>query len=129
MKNYTCLHADYCILLLFNLGVNDDNGGQAATAVTYRMISHTSISFSNIAGPVEEVEFFGHPIVHLIPTVSGHPHSLTIHFQSYMERVVLVVTAASEVIRDPKQLCIDCVDAFDRMKQAAVAGHVICYES
>jgi hypothetical protein len=46
-----------------------------------------------------------------------------------MERVVLVVTAASEVIRDPKQLCIDCVDAFVRMKQAAVAGHVICYES
>jgi len=98
-------------------------GVKAATALTYRMISHTTNSFSNIVGPVEEVELFGHPIVHLIPTVSGHPHSLTIHFQSYMERVVLVVTAASEVIRDPKQLCIDCVDAFDRLKQAAVASH------
>lgn len=98
-------------------------GVKAATAMTYRMISHTSISFSNIVGPVEEVEFFGHPIVHVIPTVSGHPHSITIHFQSYMESVVLVIAAASEVIRDPKQLCIDCVDAFDRMKQAAIASH------
>lgn len=97
-------------------------GAKAATAVTYRMIAHTSISFSNIVGPVEEVEFFGHPIVHMIPTVSGHPHSITIHFQSYMERVVLVLAAASEVIRDPKQLCMDCVDAFDRMKQAAIAS-------
>lgn len=96
-------------------------GAKAATALTYRMIAHTSISFSNIVGPIEEVEFFGHPIVHLIPTVSGHPHSLTIHYQSYMGRVALVVTAASEVIRDPKQLCIDCVEAFHQMKQAAIA--------
>lgn len=97
-------------------------GVKAATAVTYRMISHTSISFSNIVGPVEEVQLFGNPIVHLIPTASGHPHSVTIHFQSYMEKVVLVVNAASEVIRDPKQLCIDCVEAFHRMKQAAITN-------
>jgi hypothetical protein len=74
MKIYTCLHESYCILLLFKHGVNDDNGGQAATAVTYRMISHTIISSSDIVGPVEEGKHFGHPIVHLIPTVSGHPH-------------------------------------------------------
>lgn len=100
-------------------------GVKAATAVTYRMVTNTSISFSNVVGPVDEVEFFGHPIVHLIPTVSGHPHALTIHFQSYMGRVSLVVTAASEVIRDPKQLCIDCVEAFHGMKQAAIASNRI----
>ncbi|GLJ16991.1 hypothetical protein SUGI_0293830 [Cryptomeria japonica] len=94
-------------------------GVKAATILTYNMIANTTFSFSNMVGPLQEVEFFGHPIMDIIPTVSGHPHALTMHFQSYMGKVTLVVSAATDVIADPKQLCLDCIDAFHSMKQAA----------
>eukprot|EP01018_Ginkgo_biloba_P023428 Gb_16735 [translate_table: standard] len=97
-------------------------GVKAATYLTYRMIANTTFSFSSMVGPVEEVEFFGHPITHIVPTVSGHPHALTIHFQSYMGIVKMVVSAAEDVIPDPKQLCMDCVDALHQMKQTALAS-------
>uniref|UniRef100_A0A0D6R6X2 Uncharacterized protein n=1 Tax=Araucaria cunninghamii TaxID=56994 RepID=A0A0D6R6X2_ARACU len=91
---------------------------EVATRMTYNLISNTTFSFSNIVGPVEEVEIFSHPIVHIIPTVVGHPQALTMHFQSYMGKMTLVVSAATDVIPDPKQLCLDCLDAFHSMKQA-----------
>jgi hypothetical protein len=32
------------------------------------------MSFSSMVGPAEKVEFYGHPIVYIAPTVYGHPH-------------------------------------------------------
>lgn len=47
---------------------------QAAAALSHRVLSNTTLSFSNIVGPTEEIEFYGHPMVYLAPTVYGHPH-------------------------------------------------------
>jgi hypothetical protein len=46
---------------------------QAAGAIFHRMISHTTISFSNMIGPVEQVEFCGHPVVFIAPSGYGPP--------------------------------------------------------
>lgn len=46
---------------------------QAAEAIFHRMISHTTISFSNMIGPVEQVEFCGHPVVFIAPSGYGPP--------------------------------------------------------
>jgi hypothetical protein len=38
------------------------------------MFTNTTMSFSSMIGPTEKVEFYGHPIVYIAPTVYGHPH-------------------------------------------------------
>jgi hypothetical protein len=32
------------------------------------------MSFSSMGGPAEKVEFYGHPIIYIAPSVYGHPH-------------------------------------------------------
>jgi hypothetical protein len=38
------------------------------------MMRNTTLSFSNVAGPTEQVVFYGHPIVYIAPGSYGHPH-------------------------------------------------------
>ncbi|XP_058077149.1 wax ester synthase/diacylglycerol acyltransferase 6-like [Magnolia sinica] len=38
------------------------------------VLSNMTMSFSNIIGPLEEISFYGHPIVYLAPSVYGHLH-------------------------------------------------------
>lgn len=51
-----------------------------------RAISNTTMAFSNMIGPLEEVGFYGHQIAYLAPSVYGHPHvsSLAKSSQPYM---------------------------------------------
>ncbi|WVZ68682.1 hypothetical protein U9M48_017593 [Paspalum notatum var. saurae] len=48
-------------------------GLKAAGAIFHRMISQTTVSFSNMIGPVEQVEFCGHPVVFIAPSGYGPP--------------------------------------------------------
>ncbi|CAA6665723.1 unnamed protein product [Spirodela intermedia] len=94
-------------------------GIQAAAVLPHRVFSHTTFSFSNVIGPVEEIAFCGHPLVYLAPTVYGHPHALTVHFQSYMNRMELVIAADESVITDPHKLCEAIAGSLKQMKDAA----------
>lgn len=47
---------------------------QAAAALCYGMFTNTTMSFSSMVGPAEKVEFYGHPIIYIAPSVYGHPH-------------------------------------------------------
>ncbi|OAY70126.1 O-acyltransferase WSD1, partial [Ananas comosus] len=49
-------------------------GIKAASAPSHRVLTHTTLSFSNVVRPVEEIEFYGHPMVYLAPSVYGHPY-------------------------------------------------------
>ncbi|WZZ26974.1 hypothetical protein YC2023_010375 [Brassica napus] len=40
-----------------------------------------------MVGPIEEISFYGHPVTYMAPSVYGHPHALTMHFQSYMNKM------------------------------------------
>ncbi|KAH9307293.1 hypothetical protein KI387_035204 [Taxus chinensis] len=95
--------------------------GQIGEYVSSNLTGNTTLTFSNTVAPEEEVDFFGQRLTYIAPTTVGLPHSLAVYFMSYMGNVTLMVTAAKEVMPDPKQLCLDCLEALGYMKQAAIA--------
>ncbi|MCO5568758.1 hypothetical protein L7F22_022458 [Adiantum nelumboides] len=93
-------------------------GSGMPTRLTLNCGAHTTLAFSNVAGPLEEVEFFGHRITHIIPTVVGQPQALCVHVQSYMGKATIVVTSAKDVIPDPERLCEHIASALQEMKES-----------
>ena len=47
---------------------------QLTAATARRAISSTTLAFSNMMGPLEDVSFYGHQLTYLAPSVYGHPH-------------------------------------------------------
>ncbi|PON72079.1 O-acyltransferase [Parasponia andersonii] len=101
-------------LLLRILGV------ELTAATARRAISGTTLAFSNMIGPLEEVSFCGHQLAYLAPSVYGHPHALTIHFQSYVDKMTIVLAADPNVIPDPQQLLDDLADSLKLIQEAVV---------
>ncbi|KAH9287994.1 hypothetical protein KI387_032111 [Taxus chinensis] len=95
-------------------------GWQAPADLTLRMLSNTTLVFSNVLGPVEQVQFMGNPVSHIVTTVSGLPQGLVVHFQSYAGKAKLVAMAAEDVFPEADQLCMDCAHALSQMKQEAL---------
>ncbi|XP_074283639.1 wax ester synthase/diacylglycerol acyltransferase 5-like [Silene latifolia] len=87
-------------------------GLRAIAALVYRVISHPSLLFSNVVGPKEEISFFGHPIDFIAPSACGIPQALIVHFQSYMDKMTLILAIDQDVIPDPQTLCDDCFGKF-----------------
>ncbi|KAF6997450.1 hypothetical protein CFC21_013669 [Triticum aestivum] len=96
-------------------------GIKAAAALCYGMFTNTTMSFSSLAGPTEKVEFYGHPIVYIATSVYGHPHALTVHFQSYMNIMKLVLAVDDEQFPDSHQLLDDFTESLRLVRQAASA--------
>jgi hypothetical protein len=46
---------------------------QISGAMVHRIMSNTTMPFSNMIGPVEQVEFYGHRIIYIAPSVYGLP--------------------------------------------------------
>ena len=101
------------------------------------------MSFSNLVGPTEEVSLYGHPITYIAPSAYGHPHvkslamiyfiltsdyyltislvfdqALTMHFQSYMNKMTIYLTVDPTAICDPHQLCDDLEESLRSIKAA-----------
>ncbi|PIA35712.1 hypothetical protein AQUCO_03500223v1 [Aquilegia coerulea] len=49
-------------------------GIKAASALMKKVFTHTTMSFSNMVGPLEEISFCGHAMTYLATSVYGHPH-------------------------------------------------------
>ncbi|CAL9084364.1 unnamed protein product [Musa textilis] len=96
-------------------------GIKAAAKLCHRMLTHTTLAFSNMVGPVEEIEFFGHPLVYLAPSAYGHPQAVTIHFQSYMNTMKIVLAVDDKVISDPHQLLDDFAESLKIIREAIPA--------
>ncbi|KAK8487484.1 hypothetical protein V6N13_030873 [Hibiscus sabdariffa] len=101
-------------------------GSKVSACLAYRVFSHTTMSISNVVGPVEEISFFGHPIAFIAPTVFGHPQALTIHFQSYVDKMSIVVAVDPNVISDPHLLCDDFQESLKLFKDAIVVNDSVC---
>ncbi|GMI95277.1 hypothetical protein like AT3G49200 [Hibiscus trionum] len=84
------------------------------------------MSISNVVGPMEEISFFCHPIAFIAPTVYGHPQALTIHFQSYIDKMSIVVAVDPNVIPDPHLLCDDFQESLKLFKDAIVVNGSVC---
>ncbi|XP_057821600.2 wax ester synthase/diacylglycerol acyltransferase 11 isoform X4 [Cryptomeria japonica] len=71
----------------------------------------STLGFSNVTGPMEEIQLSDNPITHIIPTVHINYSSIVIHFMSYAGKGKLVALVSEDVIPNPQQLCEDCADA------------------
>ncbi|GMH08898.1 hypothetical protein Nepgr_010738 [Nepenthes gracilis] len=95
-------------------------GPKVAAALVYRGVANTTMSFSSIVGPSEEITFCGHQMGYLAPTVYGHPQALTIHFQSYADKMIIVLAVDEGVIPDPHTLCGYLEKSLELIKNAVI---------
>lgn len=95
-------------------------GAKASAAIARRVISNTTLAFSNVVGPLEEISFYGHPVAFIAPSVYGSPHALTIHFQSYCKKMTIVLAVDPDVIPDPHKLCDDLEKSLEIIKDSVV---------
>ncbi|OVA00981.1 O-acyltransferase [Macleaya cordata] len=95
-------------------------GIKAAAVVSHKILTHTTMSFSNVVGPLEEIGFYGHPMAFLAPTVYGHPHAFTINYQSYVNKMTIVLAVDENAVPDPHQLCDDLEESLKLIKDAIV---------
>ncbi|CAH8267977.1 unnamed protein product [Arabidopsis lyrata] len=102
----------FCRIIVKFLGI------QLAATIINRMVSNTTMTFSNMVGPVEQVSFYGHPITYFASSGYGHPHALTINCQSYMNKMTITLIVDSTVISDPHRLCDDWQESLRSIKAA-----------
>ncbi|KAK9758074.1 hypothetical protein RND81_01G204800 [Saponaria officinalis] len=96
-------------------------GPKVASEMSHRINSHTTMCFSNLVGPLEEIGFYGHPLAFIAPTSYGQPHGLMINFQSYEKKMTIVISVDEDTINDPKQLCDDIVESLKLVKSALIS--------
>ncbi|CAM6086248.1 unnamed protein product [Calypogeia fissa] len=94
-------------------------GQKVAAAVVTRAALQTTMSLSNVKGPTEHVTFADNPIVHIIPSVVGHPHTLTLHLQSYNGEIAIIAMAMKKLLPDPERFLELCVEGLEELKKAA----------
>ncbi|EFJ35748.1 hypothetical protein SELMODRAFT_80096 [Selaginella moellendorffii] len=83
------------VLLIHLLGIK-----VLSEHMTYRAALHTTLTISNIVGPVETVTFAGNPLLYIIPTSSGLPQGLLVHMTSYANDVRIAVMAKEKIVPD-----------------------------
>ncbi|CAH9140877.1 unnamed protein product [Cuscuta epithymum] len=110
MESRFSFSAGLLILKLFGI--------KAAAALTNRVIGNTTVLVSNVVGPEDEISFFGHSMVFAAPAVYGVAHALTIHFQSYCNKMTISMVVDPEVIPDPYELCDDLEVSLETFKEA-----------
>ncbi|KAF5442284.1 hypothetical protein F2P56_034958 [Juglans regia] len=95
-------------------------GTKVTTAIMRRALSNITMAISGMIGPQEEISFYGHPIAYLAPTVYGGPSSLVVHFQSYVNKMTISLSADPSVIPDPHELCNNIEESLKLVRDAAL---------
>ncbi|KAB2048735.1 hypothetical protein ES319_A13G130700v1 [Gossypium barbadense] len=85
----------------------------------------TTMWFSNVAGPQEEISLFGNQVTFIAPSLYGQPVALTIHIISYEKKISMVLSVDENIIPDPYQLCDDFEEALKLIKKTIVAEGLI----
>uniref|UniRef100_A0A7N0U0U7 Diacylglycerol O-acyltransferase n=1 Tax=Kalanchoe fedtschenkoi TaxID=63787 RepID=A0A7N0U0U7_KALFE len=97
-------------------------GTERASKLSHTAVRHTTGSFSNLVGPLEEVSFYGHPIAFLAPGCYGLPQGLMINFQSYVNKMTMVLSVDETTVPDPDKLCDDIEESLELVKKAVMAA-------
>ncbi|KAG6730304.1 hypothetical protein I3842_01G073400 [Carya illinoinensis] len=100
-------------------------GIKRASALSHRIITHTTMCFSNLVGPLEEIGYYGHPMAYLAPSCYGQPHALMINFQSYINKMTIVLSVDEGTIPHPSELCDDIVHSLELIKNAVIAKGLV----
>ncbi|XP_056846207.1 wax ester synthase/diacylglycerol acyltransferase 2 isoform X2 [Raphanus sativus] len=84
-----------------------------------RIFGKTTMIFSNVVGPAEEISFFGHQISYIAASAFGIPQAVIISIQSYMDKLVINLSVDLDVIPDPHHLCNLIIEALSMMNSSA----------
>ncbi|PHU21844.1 hypothetical protein BC332_06951 [Capsicum chinense] len=95
-------------------------GIKVATELSLRGFSNATICFSNLVGPQEEIGFCGYPLSYFAPSAYGQPNALMISMQSYIDKMIIVVSVDENAIPDPQQLLDDFEDSLNLIKNAVI---------
>ncbi|XP_042002039.1 wax ester synthase/diacylglycerol acyltransferase 3-like isoform X2 [Salvia splendens] len=109
--------AHQCAYITINL-TTSLFGIKAAARLTRAIFRNTTFTFSNVMGPAEEVNLFGHHLRYIAPSVFGFPQSFIIHYQSYSNKIIISIGADEKLIPNPDQLCDDLVKSLKNIKEA-----------
>lgn len=93
-------------------------GIKIAGSMWLNYTSHVSVLFSNVPGPVEEITFCGHPLKFVAPSLYAISTPVVIHFQSYVNKMTIVISVREDAIIDPHQLCDDIAQSLVLFKHA-----------
>ncbi|KAK4409277.1 hypothetical protein Sango_0000700 [Sesamum angolense] len=94
-------------------------GPEVTAKYIHSTLKNTSMTISNIIGPVEQMALSNQPVKGLYFMVVGVPQSLTVTMLSYMGKLRLAVGTENGLIEAPKfKSCIQ--NAFDMILKAAV---------
>ncbi|CAA7052057.1 unnamed protein product [Microthlaspi erraticum] len=93
-------------------------GEKAAETIAKKIFGHTTLTFSNVLGPNEEISFFQHPISYVAASALVGPQALIIHFVSYVNKLIINLAVDTAVIPDPHLLCDDLIESLDLIKLA-----------
>ncbi|XVF33171.1 hypothetical protein REPUB_Repub17cG0145600 [Reevesia pubescens] len=96
-------------------------GVKAASTLCYALMSRTTMCFSNMVGPREEIGFYGHPLAFIASSCYGQPQALMINFQSYVDKMSIVVSVDEKTIPNPYQLCDDIGESLQLIKDELLA--------
>ncbi|KAH0729518.1 hypothetical protein KY290_000640 [Solanum tuberosum] len=95
-------------------------GIKTSSSISHRIFTNTSMCFSCLPGPQEEIGFYGHPMAYLAPGSYGQPQALMINCQSYIDKMTIVLSVDESVIPDPYQLLDDLEQSLKLIKDAVV---------
>ncbi|CAH8331539.1 unnamed protein product [Eruca vesicaria subsp. sativa] len=93
-------------------------GLTAVKKIAERIYGNTTMAFSNVVGPAEEISFFGHQISYIASSTFGIPQALIITLQSYMDKLVISLAVDLDVIPDPHHLGNLIIEALSMMNSA-----------
>nr|XP_043620308.1 wax ester synthase/diacylglycerol acyltransferase 11-like [Erigeron canadensis] len=100
-------------------------GIKAASSLSHKIITQTTLCFSNMVGPLEEIGFYGHAMEFLAPSSYGQPHGLMINFQSYVNKMTIVLSVDDNTIPDPHKLLDDLEGSLKLIKAAVYARGLV----
>ncbi|CAN1793906.1 Wax ester synthase/diacylglycerol acyltransferase 11 [Linum perenne] len=102
------------VLKLFGIKRSND--------LSHRIITKTTLCFTNLVGPLEEIGFYGHHLSFIAPSSFNQPHALMINFQSCVNKMTIVLSVEESTIPDPHQLCDDILHSLQLIKNAVVSS-------
>ncbi|KAJ0259291.1 hypothetical protein HA466_0056650 [Hirschfeldia incana] len=100
-------------------------GEKVVQAISKRLFDHTTLTYSNVMGPDEEISIFAHPISYLAASALTGSQILNIHFVSYVNKLTISLAVDATVIPDPHRLCDDLVESLNTIKSTALEKYRI----
>ncbi|KAL8136104.1 hypothetical protein AgCh_010632 [Apium graveolens] len=101
-------------------------GIKAVGVICHNIFFNTTLWFSNVPDPQEEVSLYGHQMAFPACSCYGQPNALMIHVISYTDKITFVISTDEDTIPDPYSLCDDLEESLKLIKAAVVPSWSNC---